>query len=180
MNQRMLAAPFEPRHIWKLDGPLEDAPADETPTAACLHMAHAGPLPPIWDLLDCQPHVDLHLLSLEEFTDLINGCAPDALVRNSFVILPPSQRPGAHDALISAHITIGDDLEEKIRLRDQGPDIEASAQSAALLTDQLVAMSNKHQQARAEATFNEERARSDCRVGCQPASRVWHRIRGSA
>ena len=39
MNQRMLAAPSEPRHIWKLDGPLEDAPADETPTMAWLHMA---------------------------------------------------------------------------------------------------------------------------------------------
>ena len=64
------------------------------------------------------------------------------------------------DALISAHVTFGDDLEEKIRLRDQGPDIEAYAQSAALLTDQLAAMSTKHQQARAEATFNEERART--------------------
>ena len=58
MNQRMLAAPSEPRHIWKLDDPLEDAPADETPTSAWLHMAHAGPLPPIWDLLDYQPQVE--------------------------------------------------------------------------------------------------------------------------
>ena len=64
-----------------------------------------------------------------------------------------------HDALINAHITIGDNLEEKIRLRDPGPDIEASAKSAALLTDQLAAMSTKHQQAQAAATFNEERAR---------------------
>ena len=39
-------------------------------------------------------------------------------------------------------------------MRDQGPDIEASAQSAAL----LAAMSTKHQQAQADATFNEERA----------------------
>ena len=61
-----------------------------------------------------------------------------------------------YDALISAHVTIGDNLEEKIRLRDQGPDIEASAQSAALLTDQLAAMSTKHQQAQAAATFNED------------------------
>ena len=38
MKQRMIAAPTEPRHIWKLDGPLEDNPADET---------HVGPLPPI-------------------------------------------------------------------------------------------------------------------------------------
>ena len=86
--QRMLAALSEPRHIWKLDGPLEDAPADETPTMAWLHMAHAGPLPPIWYLLDCLPtHETLHLLNLEEFTDLVNGCTPDGLVRNSFVIL---------------------------------------------------------------------------------------------
>ena len=47
-----------------------------------------------------------------------------------------------HEALMDAHITIGDNLEEKIRLRDQGPDIEASAQSAAHLTDQLAAMSS--------------------------------------
>ena len=51
-------------------------------------------------------------------------------------------------------------MEEKIRLRGQGPDIEASAQSAALLTDQLAAMSTKHQQAQAATTFNEERART--------------------
>ena len=51
-------------------------------------MAHAGPLPPILDLLDCQPQVEtLHLLNLEEFTDLVNGCAPDALLWNAFVIL---------------------------------------------------------------------------------------------
>ena len=126
MNQRMLAAPSEPRHIWKLDGPLEDGPADETPTAAWLNMAHAGPLPPIWDLLDCQPHVEtLHLLNIEEFTDLVNGCTPDALLRNSFVILRMVataryfhlKAQELHDAFISAHVTIGDDLEEKIRLR---------------------------------------------------------------
>ena len=38
---------------------------------------------------------------------------------------------------------------EKIRLRDQGPDIEASAQSAALLTEQLAAMSTNEEGARA-------------------------------
>ena len=58
-----------------------------------------------------------------------------------------------HDALIDAHTTIGDALEEKIRLRDQGPDTKA-----ALLTDPLAAISTKHQQARADATFNEEHA----------------------
>jgi hypothetical protein len=88
MNQRMIAAPDEPQHIWKLDGPLEDAPHDEVPSTAWLQMAHAGPLPPLWDLLAIQPSVEpLHLLSIVEFTDLLNGCAPDALVRNAFVIL---------------------------------------------------------------------------------------------
>ena len=142
--------------LWKLDGPLEDAPVDETPTSALLHTTHAGPLPPIWDLLDCaQPQVEtLHLLNLEEFTDLVNECAPDALLRDplhgSHGAIPPSQGPGASRC---AHLTIGNNLEEKIRLRDQGPDIEASAQSAALLTNQLAAMSTKHQQAQAATTF---------------------------
>jgi len=30
MHQRILVAPDETRHIWKLDGPLEDTPYDET------------------------------------------------------------------------------------------------------------------------------------------------------
>ena len=106
------------------------------------------------------------LLDLDELTDLINGCASDDLVRNSFVILGivattrylHLKAQELHDALISAHTTIGGNLEEKIRLCDQGPDIEASAQLAALLTDQLAAISTKHQQARAEATFNEGQA----------------------
>ena len=75
----MRAAPDETWHIWKLDGPLEDVPNDEVPSMAWQHMAHTGPLLPIWDLL--------HLLNVVEFTDLLNGCAPDALVRNAFVIL---------------------------------------------------------------------------------------------
>ena len=88
MDQRVLAAPDETQHIWKLDGPLEDVPNDEVPSMAWQHMAHTGPLPPIWDLLDLQPSAEtLHLLNLVEFTDLLNGCAPDALVRNAFVIL---------------------------------------------------------------------------------------------
>ena len=141
MNQRMLAAPTEPHHIWKLDGPLEDAPDDETPTMALLHMAHVGPLPPIWDLLDCQPTVEtFHLLNLEEFTDLVNGCTPDALVQNSFVILRMIAMAGylhlkaqeLPDALQRAHSTIGDALEEKIRMRD--PVADALAHSAALLS----------------------------------------------
>ena len=88
IKQRMLAAQDETRHIWKLDGPLEDVPSDEVPSMAWQHMAHTDPRPPIWDLLDLQPTTEtLHLLSLVEFTDLLNGRAPNALVRNAFVIL---------------------------------------------------------------------------------------------
>ena len=109
---------------------------------------------PVLSLLsDCaQPQVEtLHLLNLEEFTDLINGYAPATLLRNACVILRMVvtarylhlKAQELHDALISAHITIGNNLEEKIRLRDQ-----------------LAAMSTKHHQAKAAATFNEERART--------------------
>ena len=80
-------------------------------------MSHTGPLPPIWDLLDLQPSAEtLHLLNLVEFTDLLNGCAPDALVRNAFVILRvvatarylnlKSQE--LREALREAHLTIGE------------------------------------------------------------------------
>ena len=52
-------------------------------------MAHTDPLPPIWDLLDLQPAAEtLHLLNLVEFTDLLNGCAPDAIVPT--MSAPPS------------------------------------------------------------------------------------------
>ena len=113
---------------------------------AWLHMAHTGPFPPIWDLLDLQPNSEtLHLLSLVEFTDLLKRCAPDALVRNAFVILRmvatvrylhlKSQE--LHEALMEAHGTLGDDAEERVRLREEGPAIEANAQRVVLLTDQL-------------------------------------------
>ena len=129
---------------------------------AWLHMAHTGPLPPIWDLLET-----LHLLSLVEFTDLLNGCAPDALVRNAFVILHmvatarylhlKSQK--LHEALIEAHGTLKDDADERVRLLEEGPAIEATAQRIVLLTDQLAAMSNQHQEAQAVAALNADRAR---------------------
>jgi len=76
MNQRMLAALDEIRHIWKLNGSLEDALYDKTPSMAWLLIAHVDQLPPIWDLLDHQPAAEtFHLLSLMEFTDLLNGCS---------------------------------------------------------------------------------------------------------
>ena len=125
LNQRMLAASDETRHIWKLDGPLEDVPNNEVPSMAWLHIAHTGPLPPIWDLFDGQPSAEiLHLLSLVEFMDLLNGCAPDALVRNAFVILRmvatarylhlKSQE--LHEVLMEAHGTLGEDADERVQL----------------------------------------------------------------
>ena len=52
-----------------------------------IHTALYGPLPPIWDFLDKRSNETLHLLRLEEFADIVNGCAVDALMRNSFAIL---------------------------------------------------------------------------------------------
>ncbi len=115
---------------------------------AWLHMAHTGPLPPIWDLLDLQLNSEtLHLLSLVEFTDLLNGCAPDALVRNTFVILRmvatarylhlKSQE--LHEALMDAHGILGEDADERVRLREEGPAHEAIARRVLDLTDQLSA-----------------------------------------
>ncbi len=104
--------------------------------APWLHIAHTGPLPPIWDLLDLQPNSEtLHLPSLVEFTDLLNGCAPDAFVRNAIVILCmvatarylhlKSQE--LHEALMEAHGKLGEDADERVRLREEGPAIEANA-----------------------------------------------------
>ena len=168
LNQRMLAAPDETRHIWKLNGPLGDAPNDEVPSMAWLHMAHTGPLPPIWDLLDLQPSVEtLHLLSLVVFTDLLNGCAPDALVWNAFVILCMVatarylhlKNQEFHEALMEAQQTIEEEADKRVRLREEGPAADPNAKTVVFLTDQLAAMSNQRQEAQATAAFNAERAR---------------------
>jgi hypothetical protein len=127
MDQRVLAAPDETQHIWKLYGSLEDVLNDEVPSMAWQHMAHTGPLPPIWDLLDLQPSAEtLQLLNLVEFTDLLNGCAPDALVRNAFVILHLKSQE-LHEALKEAHVTIGEEADERVRLREEIPAIDAQA-----------------------------------------------------
>jgi hypothetical protein len=72
-------------------------------------------------------------------------------VRNAFVILRvvatarylhlKSQE--LYEALKAAHETIGEEADERVRLREEGPAIDANA----LLTDQLAAMSNQHQEA---------------------------------
>jgi hypothetical protein len=64
-----------------------------------------------------------------------------------------------HEALMTAHETIEFEVEEKVRLRGAAPAVDASAQPVALLTDQLAAMSSKHQEALTAAASNAERAR---------------------
>ena len=83
-------------------------------------MAHVGDFPPIWDLLDFTAAETLHLLSLVEFTDLLNGCSPDALLRNAFVLLR---------IVATARY---------VHLKRGSPAIDASAQPVAHLPDQLI------------------------------------------
>jgi hypothetical protein len=110
---------------------------------AWLHMAYVGLFPLIWDLLDHQPSAEtLHVLSLVEFTDLLNGCSPDALLRNSFVLLRmvatardlhlKSQE--LHEALMEAHETIDYEVEEKVRHRGAVPAVDASTPLGKLVT----------------------------------------------
>ena len=61
----------------RVPGALE-TPDQPTPSVSELIMAHAGPLPPIWTSWTTP---------IEEFTELLNGWAPDALGRNSFALL---------------------------------------------------------------------------------------------
>ena len=65
MNQGQDAEPDDCRAIWHLDGVWEETSATETSSLAMLHMAHSGPLPSIWDLLDKRSNETLHLLSLD-------------------------------------------------------------------------------------------------------------------
>ena len=88
-------------------------------------------------------------------------------MRNAFVILHmvatapylhlKSQE--LHEALMEAHGTLGEDADERVRLHEEDPAIEATGQRVVLLTDQLAAMSNQHQEAQAAAAFNAERVR---------------------
>ena len=84
-------------------------------------------------------------------------------MRNAFVILRvvalarylhlKSQE--LHEALRKAHVTIGEEADERVRLRREIPAIDASDKTVAL----LAAMSARREEAQAAATFNAERAR---------------------
>ena len=86
MFKRQEVEPDERPALWRTNGAWEVTSGRETPSMGMIHMAHYGPLPPIWDLLDKPSNESLPLLSLEEFTDILNGCSPDALRRNAFAI----------------------------------------------------------------------------------------------
>ena len=89
------------------------------------HMAHIGPLPPIWDLLlDLQSTAEtLHLLSLVEFTDLYAGCSCAERLRDpvcgSLGPLPVKE----------THETIGEEANKRVRLREEVSAIDANAQT---------------------------------------------------
>jgi hypothetical protein len=112
----------------------------------------------------------LHLLSFVEFTDLLNGCSLDSLVRNAFVILRMVvtacylhlKCQDLYEVLMSAHETIVEAVEEKVHLRAQVPAADASIQPVALHTDQLMAISSKYLYAQAAAS--QRRARQASRV----------------
>jgi hypothetical protein len=89
-EQREDADPDADLKIWQLDGALLSTPAieaNQSTSRPLRSMAHAGRLPPVWPFLDDLVAETLHLLNLEEFTELLNGCAPDVIVRHSFAIL---------------------------------------------------------------------------------------------
>ena len=160
----MLAAPDEtlgdqsqrrdPVHGLAAHGACRSAPSDPGPPRRDPHQPAAE---------------TLHLLSLVEITDLLNGCSPAALVRNAFVLLRmvatarylhlKSQE--LHEALMEAHETIGYEVEEKVRFRGAAPAVDASAHQVALLTDQLADMSTKYQEALASRVGYRLAPRSD-------------------
>ena len=84
-------------------------------------MAHAGRLPLVWLFLDDPVAKTLHLLNLEEFTELLDGCAPNVIACHSFVILSTlvtarylhSKVQGLH----KFHEEIGDIEAERVWLR---------------------------------------------------------------
>ena len=68
-----------------------------------IHKAHYGPLPPIWDLLDKPSNTTLPLLSLEEFTGIMNRCAPNALRIVCLARYLELKTQEIHEALEEAH-----------------------------------------------------------------------------
>jgi len=61
-----------------------------------------------------------------------------------------------HEALMEAHGILGEDADERVRLREEGPAQEAIARRVVELTDQLTAMTNQHREAQAAAAFRSD------------------------
>jgi hypothetical protein len=95
------------------------------------HMAHTGSLPPIWDLLDLQPSTEtLHLLNLVEFTDLLNAFVILRVVATAHYLHLKSQE--LHEALREAHVTIGEEADERVGLREEIPACDIAARTVLL------------------------------------------------
>ena len=113
-------------------------------------------------LLDKRSSETLHLLSLEEFTDIVNGCAPNAITRNSFVVLRivsiarylQLKTQELHEALQDAHKIIGLSKADKVLQRSANPTDKVGDQPAADnpgLTEQDAESTAQHQDALASA-----------------------------
>ena len=112
--------------------------------------------PPTWDLLD-KPSKSVTLLSLEEFTDIVNGCSPDALRRNSFVIFRivcmarylSLKTQEVHEALQEAHSAMGLAKISPERPTDETDLTEQDATSVARQQEALVSAAARAQAERA-------------------------------
>ena len=99
-------------------------------------MAHAVRLPPVWPFLDNPITVTIHLLNLEEFTELLNRCAPDVIVLYSFAILRTLVTARYLHAKVQGlhkfHEEIGDMEAERVQLRQAVPTDEVGGQALRL------------------------------------------------
>ena len=157
MFKRQEMLPNERPSLWRTNGSWEVTSDRETPSLGMIHMAHYGSLPPIWEFLDKPSNESLPLLSLEEFTDIVNGCSPDALRRNAFAIFRiVVMAQEVHEALQDAHNEMG-----LAKITPERPTDEVGNQSAADrpgLTEQDAASAARQQEALASAAAHAERA----------------------
>jgi hypothetical protein len=172
-EQREDADPDADLKIWQLDGALLSTPAmeaNQSNSRPLRSMAYAGRLPPVWPFLDDPVAESLHLLNLEEFTELVNGCAPDVIVRHSFAILRTlvtarylhAKVQGLHKELRATHMEINDLEAERVRLRQAIPTDAVVGQASRLgrlSGTQLEAMASTPQSPEALAQIQTERIR---------------------
>ena len=159
----------EPYVDWDLTygNALQDTLTREPPSMGMIHMAHHGPLPPI----------------LEEFTEIMNGCSPDALRRNSFVILRivcmarylELKTQEIHEALKEAHSAMG---LAKIRPGLTEQDAASAARHHDALARRLKASIASEREALARSSQQETSfASTEARYQQQLASLKAHEVR---